>query len=556
MLRIGRYTYKRAESAAEFEQIHRLNYQTFVQEIGQHADNGTGELVDKFHKKNIYFILLRDSQLVGMLSAHDEPPFSVAERMSDPTLLYKGGERPLEVRLLTIAPEERAGHHAAGLTYELFCYGREHGYTHFVISGVTSQLELYKHIGFEALGPAVGKAGAEFIPMMATLDRVEMQMQRTMKLWRRRIEREVAKTVEPLALIPGPVPLATDVRAAFNEPPIYHRGPEFVALFEEVRSTLCQLANAPAVAMTVGSGTLANEIIASTIAAGPHASAGLMLVNGEFGTRIVKQVERFGLKPRVLEWSWGSAWDLDQVALAIREMPKGGWVWGVHQESSTGVINDLPSLVRIAKPRGVRVCADCVSSLGALPVDLKDLYLASAATGKALSSYAGLALVFADPAQLAHLDTSRIPSYYDLPVTLSTVGPRYTVPSPLLRALAVALEVYSTPEKAKARFEHYAALGRFVRKRLTEIGLPPMAPENCASPVITSFYPPGQESSCDFVSRCLTWAYLIGGQSGYLADQRVVQIANMGAIRQEDLEGLFHNLERWLQRRGKSPRSI
>jgi len=549
MLRIGRYSYKRAETAEEFEQIHRLNYRTFVQEIGQHSDNGTGQLVDKFHEKNIYFICLRGNELVGMLCAHDEPPFSVSERLPDPMLLYKGGDRPLEVRLLTIAPEERQGYHAGGLTYELFCYGREHGHTHFVISGVTTQLELYKHIGFEALGPAVGKNGAQFIPMMATLDRVEMQMQRTMKLWRRRIEREVVKTVEPLALIPGPVPLANDVRAAFAEPPIYHRGPEFVALFEEVRSTLCQLANAPAVAMTVGSGTLANEMIAATLAADPQADAGLMLVNGEFGKRIVKQIQRFGVNPRVIDWPNGQAWDLKKVERILSEMPTGGWVWGVHQESSTGVINDLPGLVKIAKRRNIRVCSDCVSSLGALPVDLKDLYLASAATGKALSSYAGLALVFADPAKLEHLDTSRIPSYYDLPMTLSTVGPRYTIPSPLLRALAVALQAYSTPEKAKVRFDHYAALGRYVRKRLNEIGLPPMAPEHCASPVITSFYPPGQESSCDFVSRCLTWGFLIGGQSGYLADERIVQIANMGATELQDLERLFDNLERWLTHR-------
>jgi aspartate aminotransferase-like enzyme len=548
MLRLGRYSFKRAETPADFEQIHRLNYRTFVQEIPQHEDSGNGYLVDKFHSKNTYFLAFRGAQLVGMLSAHDQAPFSVSSRLPDPKVLEKPDLKPLEVRLLAIEPEERNSATIVGLVYSLFCYGRVHGHTHFIISGVTEQAELYKHIGFEAMGPPVGRPGAQFVPMIASLDRVESQMQRTMKHWERRIQRETSITDDPVSLLPGPVPLSPEVRQAFQEHPIYHRGPEFVTLFEDVRHSLANLTNAGGVALTVGSGTLANEAIAASLAVDSMAKHGLMLVNGEFGRRIAKQVVRFGMNPPVLEWPWGQPWDLDQVAEALDRVPPGGWVWGVHQESSTGVINDLPGLVAVARERGIRVCVDCVSSLGAVPLDLSEVYLASGATGKALSSYAGLSLIFADPEQVAHLDTDRIPAYLDIPATLANAGPRFTVPSPLLKALAVALEVYSTPAKAQARFDHYAELGRHVRTRLRDIGLPPLADENYASPVITSFYPPGEETASDFVTRCETWGFLIGGQSGYLAEQRLVQIANMGAISQEDLDRLFVHLEVWLAR--------
>ncbi len=548
MLRVGRYLFKRAETADEFEQIHRLNYRTFVREIRQHEDNGRGVLVDKYHDRNIYFIALREGKLVGMISVHDQPPFSVESRLSDPSILRQPGMRILEVRLLAIEPGERKTVVLAGIIYSMNEFARAKGYTHYVISGVTDQLPLYKHIGFEALGPAVGDAAARFVPMMTTLERVETQMKRSKTLWQRRLAREAAPASEPVSLLPGPVPLAPAVQAALHEPPLYHRSTEFVHLFEHVRGTLSRLTNARAVGMTVGSGTLANEIIAATIAADACADAGLILVNGEFGRRILKQAFRFGLRPRVLEWPWGQPWDLDQIATTLDDLPPGGWVWGVHQESSTGVLNDLPGLVRIARNRNIRVCCDCVSSLGAVPLDLSGVYLASGATGKALSSVAGLALVFADPARLAHLNTDRIPSYLDLPATLASVGPRYTVPSGLLRALAVALEVYETPEKAQARYDHYASLGRYVRERLQALGLPPLAPEAVASPVITSFYPPGRESALDFVSRCETWGFLIGGQSSYLAEQRVVQIANMGAILRSDLDRLFDRLQNWLER--------
>lgn len=549
MLRLGRYVFKQAETAEELEQVHRLNYKTFVHEIRQHVDSGHGRLVDKYHDRNIYFLCLVDDQLVGMLSVHDDPPFSVESRLADPSMIWRPGMRPLEVRLLSVEPKERKSTVMFGLVFAMNEFARAKGYTHYVISGVTEQLELYRHIGFEAIGPAVGKPGAMFVPMMCTLERVESQMGRPRLLFGRRLAKEAAASAEPISLLPGPVPLAAEVQAALNEAPMYHRSNEFVQLFEDVRSSLCQLTKARSVAMTVGSGTLANEAVAAALAASPKAESGLILVNGEFGRRILKQAERFGLRPQVLEWAWGQPWDLAQVRETLSNMPAGGWVWGVHQESSTGVVNDLPGLVNAANRYNIRACCDCVSSLGAVPLDLSQVFLATGATGKALSSYAGLSLVFADPDRLDEIDTERVPTYLDIPASFGMTGPRFTVPSPLLKALDVAMRVYSTPEKAKSRFDHYAGLGQYVRGRLREIGLPPLADEAVSSPVITSFYPPGDESSNDFVTRCQTWGYHIGGQSGYLADKRVVQIANMGSISRSDLEQLFERMEHWMSRR-------
>src|SRR5205807_1540327 len=109
-----------------------------------------------------------------------------------------------------------------------------------------------------------------------------------------------------------------------------------------------------------GSGTLANEAVAATLAATAGAGRGVLLVNGEFGQRLARQATRFGLVPRHLTWPWGEPWDLDAVDATLAAEPPGSWVWGVHQESSTGVLNDLPGLVQVARRRGVRVCMDCI----------------------------------------------------------------------------------------------------------------------------------------------------------------------------------------------------
>lgn len=188
MFQVGRYRFKRADAPAEFEQVHALNHATFVREIPQHADHGDHRLVDKFHEKNLYFIALRDEHVVGMLSAHDRPPFSVADRLPEPGILTEPHVRPLEVRLLAIRPDERHQSVFAGLCWSLFEYVRSSGHTHLFISGFEDRLLLYARLGFEALGPAVGRPGARFVPMCLPVVRLQEHNGRVLQLWSRHLE--------------------------------------------------------------------------------------------------------------------------------------------------------------------------------------------------------------------------------------------------------------------------------------------------------------------------------------------------------------------------------
>src|SRR6185369_2508203 len=63
-----RLVFKVASGPEEFEQIHRLNYRTFVEEIPQHPPNGEKLLVDRFHGENTYFLCLDERQVVGMMA--------------------------------------------------------------------------------------------------------------------------------------------------------------------------------------------------------------------------------------------------------------------------------------------------------------------------------------------------------------------------------------------------------------------------------------------------------------------------------------------------------
>src|SRR5215471_5987593 len=185
----GGYVFKRADSNEEIEQIHRLNYRTFVAEIPQHHDPGDGRLVDKFHAKNTYFIALRRGKVVGMISVHDQPPFSVADRLADATILSRPDSRPIEVRLLAIAPEQRKSTVLMGLVWQFYEFARANGYTHAYLSGLEERLALYRQFGFEPIGPAVRCGGASFVPMGITISQLVTVNEPKAKMWRKHLRR-------------------------------------------------------------------------------------------------------------------------------------------------------------------------------------------------------------------------------------------------------------------------------------------------------------------------------------------------------------------------------
>jgi aspartate aminotransferase-like enzyme len=308
-----------------------------------------------------------------------------------------------------------------------------------------------------------------------------------------------------ISLMPGPVEISDEIDAAFHLPPISHRSREFVDRFEAIRAKLCAMTGATFACLLNGSGTLANEAIASCLE-GP----GLVLVNGEFGERLVRQARGWDLSVRVLEWPWGVPWDLDRIA---GELGGVQWVWAVHLETSTGMLNDVVSLSSLAQEHGVRLCLDCISSLGAVPLDLREVWLASGVSGKALGSYSGIAMVLASDLPRS---ARSVPVYLDLTTAMRTEGPCFTFSSPLLLALDQTLDLA----------HDYAPLGCLVRRRLRELGVKPMVDESLHAPVVATFCAPAP----DFVERCRSLGYWIGGESAYLAARGLVQIANMGAV--------------------------
>jgi len=521
---IRQVQYKVATEPLEFEQIFQLAYDTFVEEIPQHQPNPDRRHVDRFHDENTYLIAKDDDAVVGMLAIRAERPFSLDEKLGNVDPYLPAGRSVCELRLLAVRKDYRRGPVFRGLIDLLVAHGRARGFDLAIISGTLRQEKLYRHLGFVAFARCVGTTEAPFQPMYLTFEDFQAKAPTI-----------AAAAGEPVSFLPGPVLLSRDVRAAFERPPVSHRNAQFKEEFARTKSGLCRLTNATDVQILLGTGTLANDVVAAQLTL--LDSPGVVLSNGEFGERLIDHARRMQLDCAAVEFDWGRTFDVRKVERAV-ERTKARWLWAVASETSTGMLNDLDVLKAVARRVDLALCLDCVSAIGAVPIDLSGVHLASGASGKALAALPGLSFVF-----YSHQLTPspmRLPRYLDLGYYADKEGIPFTHSSNLVAALAAALARFNTDEP----FERVAALSNWLRPKLRELGLPILVDDGHATPAVVTVPLPPSRSATLLGDRLQRHGLLVAYQSEYLERRNWFQIGLMGHCTEAHLERLVGALAR------------
>ncbi len=425
---VGRICYKIATERWEEDAIHELNHATFAGEIPQHAPNADGRLVDKFHEENTYLIAVRGRTVLGMIALRDRRPFSLDTKVPNLDAHLPAGLKWCEIRLLAVRPSVRGGLGiAAGLMTAVCRLTDERGWEAFVISGTTRQQQLYQKLGFRPFGGLVGTAEAPFQPMYGLQEELRSNLPRLA---------EVA--TESCNMLPGPVPMRCETFLEFRKPLGSHRSRQFLQDFAELRELLCALTSAPHVAVLTGTGTLANSIVAMEIA--KAARPGVILTCGEFGKRLVELAKAAGLSFVEVLFSRGEAPDWEALAEAL---PAGAsWLWTTHCETSCGTLLALADLKHFCRNHQLRLCLDAVSTLGSVPLDLTNVWLASGSSGKGLAAPCGLAMVFHEEAALPGTGAP-----WELHTYTVADGVPNTINTCLVRALLASLRTTPWSEK-------------------------------------------------------------------------------------------------------------
>ena len=271
-----------------------------------------------------------------------------------------------------------------------------------------------------------------------------------------------------LLLGPGPSMVAPRVYEAMTKPVVGYLDPYCFQVIEEIQAGLRKVfgtRNEFTIPIS-GTGSAGMEAAVANFAESGETFAAF--ANGFFSDRITEMARRQGARVARFEKPWGEIFADDEARAFIgREKPRV--VAYVQAETSTGAFQPGKAICDAAHEAGAVVIADCVTSLGGMPVevDATGIDIAYSCSQKGLSCPPGLSPVTvsarawerlekrAAPVQSWYLDLKLLDGYYK--------GHKYhhTVPISMLYALHEGL----------ALIEEEGLENRLERHRRNHLGL-------------------------------------------------------------------------------------
>ncbi|MDQ7844344.1 MAG: alanine--glyoxylate aminotransferase family protein [Armatimonadota bacterium] len=346
-----------------------------------------------------------------------------------------------------------------------------------------------------------------------------------------------------LLLIPGPTMLPPEVREAMAAQMVNHRGEAFGRILREVLEGLGRIyETASPVLPFAASGTGGLEAaVANVLSPGDRV---LALSCGAFGDRFAEIARTYGAEVITLEAPWGTGIEPDAVAAALRRHAPVAAVLVTHNETSTGVANDLAALAGVVRPTGTLLLVDAVSSLGALELrtDAWGLDVVVAGSQKALMGPPGAVFISVSSRAWEAARRSRTPRVYfsferarDALGAGPTAFTPFTPAVPAIYALAVSIPMI-LEEGLPARVERHRRMARMVREGVARVGLEVLPPPRWASDTVTAVRVPETVDARTLLRRLREehGVVLAGGQ-GRL-EGRIIRIGHMGAVDARDLQ--------------------
>jgi len=219
---------------------------------------------------------------------------------------------------------------------------------------------------------------------------------------------------------PGPLDIHPRVYQAMAAPILGHLDPAYLEIVKDVGRRLQPIfgtKNAVTNA-TPGTGTSGMETaVVNLIEPGDKV---LCCVHGYFGDRLRQMAERQGAEVTVLEAEWGSPDDPGAIGQALKQ-GRYKLITLVHAETSTGVLQPMDDVARLAREHGAMLILDTVTSLGgvSVTVDAWGVDAAYSCSQKCIGSPPGLAPVtFSERALETAKKRKRVPPSFYLDIQL------------------------------------------------------------------------------------------------------------------------------------------
>ena len=341
----------------------------------------------------------------------------------------------------------------------------------------------------------------------------------------------------PTRLLLGPGPSNVDPRVlrAMATPLIGHLDPEFIKIMDDVKQLLQYAFQTENYLTLPVSGTGSAAMEAALVNAIEPGDSVLVCVAGLFAERMCDIVERCQGKLIRIDAEWGRPIDPSQVE-AVLKQSKVKIVAIVHAETSTGVLQPLDDIGRLAPEHGALFLVDTVTSLGGCPVKVDEwkLDIVYSGTQKCLSCPPGMGPITFSPAaskglearktkvQSWYLDMAMVRRYWDQERFY-----HHTAPITMCYALREALRIVYE-EGLEARWQRHKLNHLALMAGLQAMGLRPLVQEGYRLPSLNSIRIPEGTDDAKVRGRLLReYNIEIGGGLGKLKG-KIWRIGLMG----------------------------
>lgn len=350
-------------------------------------------------------------------------------------------------------------------------------------------------------------------------------------------------------MLPGPTPVPPKVLQALARPMINHRGSEFKGLLDEAAEGLKEVfCTSQEVLILTGAGTGAMEAAVSNFVS-PGEKV-LVVSIGSFGDRFAQIAQQFGAQVDKLDFAWGTAADPAVLAERLRADVNGEIkaVFVTHNETSTGVTNDIPALRAAVGGHPALFIVDAVSSLGAMPLETDNwnLDVVVAGSQKSFMIPPGLSFVCVSPrAWEVASKCTNARFYWDLGKarTMAAKGQTPFTPAiPQVAALVESLRMIRA-EGLPGIFARHRLLREMTRSGVRAIGLELLAADTAASAAVTAVLSPaGLEANTLRKTLRDRFNVVVAGGQGKL-DNKIFRIGHLGYVQELEIIAVLAALE-------------
>jgi 2-aminoethylphosphonate-pyruvate transaminase len=352
-----------------------------------------------------------------------------------------------------------------------------------------------------------------------------------------------------LLLTPGPLSTSKGVRSAMFQDWCTWDDDYNVEIVQNIRRRLVEIATEDVERYTAvliqGSGSFGVEACFGTAVS----DKGLLLIitNGAYGQRMNHMAERLQLRHVSLDYEETETPDLEEIEAMLKKVEGITHVAFVHCETTTGILNPLKEIARLAKRYNKTLIVDAMSSFGGIPMDISKLgidYLISS-SNKCLQGVPGFAFVIVRKDLLLKSKgnaRSLVLDLFDQWDQMNLSGKwRYTSPTHVVRAFYQALNELEEEGGVEARYHRYKENQRLLAEGMRFLGFQPLLPDKVQSPIITSFlYPDACFDFQEFYQKVKQKGFVL--YPGKISQADTFRIGNIGEIYPQDIVRLINVL--------------